>query len=169
VLDAGIADLRAGGLAQASGFGDSFEDVALEFEATHRVSVGDLEWRELIASYKGRRVAVECRSGGSDEGVFAVLRYRDLDPADVGLDGSDLSSFEAASPSYEGQSYRLESSGEAFFHKGGEGFGKKLLYWRFGSDTGSFLRAEQRVGEGIVVSFARPAAGSDFQILRVRS
>lgn len=170
VLTASITDVRKGGLISASAFGESFESADLEIDEYHRMTAGDEVWQELVTEFKGKRVAIESRTGGTGDGVFQVLVHRDEDLSKVGLEASALDSLgEGLTLQWGGQAHTWKRSGEAHHHRGGEGFGKAFTYHELWSEDGGFIRIELRKGADPVVSVARPSKADDYSVLRVRA
>lgn len=170
VLSASITDVRAGGMVKAAGFGDDFEDIHLEIDAYNRLSFNKENWHELVSQYKGRAVAVEWQERSGGRKVYGVRFHRGKELLDIGLQDADLDSLEdGRAVALDGIEYKLARSGEALFHKGGDGFGKKMNFWEFQAEEGGLLRVERASDGTTTVSVAKPLNEAEFEVLRVRS
>jgi len=168
VLQASVFDLRRGAVLVAKGFGDEFEDANLTIDAYNKFSGEGVDWHELVSEYAGRLAGLEWHEGGGARKLFALSQQRSLELSQVGLDGAGLDAIaEGASACFGGKTFHFAKKGEALFHTGGDGFGKKLEYWIF-KDGEAFLRVERRLEQQPQVSIGRPFSEDSFDIYRIR-
>jgi hypothetical protein len=169
VLTASVKDVRKGGVLVARKIGNE-ANVNLTIDAYNRCVFDAETWHELISEHDGKPIAIEWREGGGDsDSVYAVLPHKSDGLAAAGLAADKIDALgDDATVEIDGLDFKLKRKGQALFHRGGDGFGKKLDFWEFEATGGVFARVERPLGAAASFSLARPVDADGFDIYRLQ-
>lgn len=143
VSEAGIEQVRPGGMIQLPPHGEDMEAADMQITARHRYEEDGFEWFELEGETSAGTTWLDVAR--DDELETSVVLER-LTGADVGLDSETLDAIgEGKTLSYGGRNFAFAERGRAVFHpKGDRGQAETLEYWDFeGEDERHDLGVER--------------------------
>jgi hypothetical protein len=165
-----VADASRGDVLLIAGAGPELDDLSLTVDRVNRYQGAAGDWVELSGIAGASRVHLEVYD--DDELECWLQEAAEPTLAELGIDEDALARFDEAQDrshafDHDGQAYRFERSGEAFYRKDGAGSGEGFYLWEFTSSDGRHaIGIEKWEDEPFSASRAQAIEPSRITVLR---